>query len=101
MRIAGSVLARIGMDFTYFRHSRGKTRADGPDRLIGDDRIVRARRGGNRPLQLACDHSKFLASCALGQCFADADNSDEPGAIGGLGLAAYDLVDLSVIGPAL
>ena len=66
----------------------GLAGADGPDRLVGDDRLGHLFLGqpGQAAADLGFQHFLRLAGFAFGQGFADADNRLERGRVDGRGL---------------
>src|SRR3984957_7080873 len=79
----------------------GETRADRPDRFVGDPDRLAARLGRQRASQLPNDHGGLLARLAFRLRLANADNRREAGLQRRFRLGADGLISLMVIGPAL
>ena len=91
----------MGVGRARCHRSRREPRADRPDRLVGDDQIGGGRPVGHRAGELAVENGERLAGLALCLGFADAEDGEQPGAPGGLGLGADQGVGLAVVGPPL
>src|SRR5262249_23253847 len=70
--------------------------ANGPYRLVSNDRVRRSRAHWNRALELARGHVERMASFALFEAFADANDRDELGPVRGFSLAPDDLISLAM-----
>ena len=78
-----------------------KAGADRPDRLVGDHQVGGGRPVRHRPGELPVEDSVGLAAAPLRLGLADAEDGEEPGPPGGLGLGADLGVGFLVVGAAL
>jgi hypothetical protein len=78
-----------------------KTRADRPDRLVGNDNLSPRRIFRNRTRQLHADDRQGVACFPRCSRFADANDRREPRAQRRLGLGANDLIGFVVAAAAL
>lgn len=93
--------AQERMHVCHVVRRRRQSRADRPDRLIGNDAVFRRRTAGNRSCKLAPDHVEFAPCPALRLRLADADDRDETRTPCGLRLGRDGCVVLAVIGAPL
>ena len=73
----------------------GEAGADRPDRLVGDDQVGGRPAVRHRPGELPGEHGVGLPPAALGFGFADAEDAEQPGPPGGLGLGAHQSASVS------
>src|SRR5579872_819928 len=99
--LRGKRAADHGMDRADLGDARGYTRADRPDRLVGDHRVPRPETLRDRAMELLCHHLDRPPGAFLGRCLADTDDRGETGRACRLDLGAHPLAGFMMLGTAL
>src|SRR5690606_24435232 len=84
-----------------FFKGRRATRADGPDRLVGNDDFMMLGSVRDRGSELGRNHRFGISGIALDLGFADTDNRLKSGANGGFSFCADDFIGFAMVGAPL
>ena len=90
----------MSVDLCHFINCWCQSRADSPDRFIGNDGVFCRGAFGQRSLDLSGHDLEGFVFLVLIKGFSDADNGGQLVAMGGLGLGGDILVGFAIVSPS-